>query len=289
LGYPIYAWPMPKNQRSPGVRRTARPIPYTAKTADRHTLYEASVQDTSTDIAFIDRVFRKRHKRLPTTLREDFCGTGRLCADWVATRPERHAIGLDLHRPTMRWGEKRHIAALDASAQGRVKLQQGNVLDGIASRVDVTVAFNFSYCVFKQRAELLRYFKRVHHDLHEDGLFFLDIHGGTEVFEEMEETTAHKGFTYVWDQAPYDAITGLTKRYIHFRFPDGSQMQRAFSYDWRLWHLPEMREVLLDAGFRKVEVYWEGADADGTGDGKFKLRQRAENELSWIAYIVAVR
>jgi hypothetical protein len=267
----------------------ARPAPLTAQTADRHALYEASVQDTSTDVAFIDRVFRKRNKRLPSTLREDFCGTGRLCADWVVSRPERQAIGLDLHRPTMRWGEKRHIAALDAAAQRRVKLQHGNVLDGIAERVDVAVAFNFSYCVFKRRDELLRYFKRAHHDLLDDGLFFLDIHGGTEVFEEMEETTAHKGFTYVWDQAPYDAITGLTKRYIHFRFPDGSHMHRAFSYDWRLWHLPEMREVLLEAGFRKVEVYWEGADADGTGDGNFRLRQRAENELSWIAYVVAVR
>lgn len=259
----------------------------TAATADKHVLYEGSVQDTDTDITFIDRIYKKHNKRLPETLREDFCGTAKLCADWVSRGEARSAVGLDLHRPTMAWGQRVHLAPLGDAAT-RVDLRCVNVLDGVPKPVDVAVAFNFSYCVFKTRQLMLAYTKQVRRDLKPGGLFFMDIHGGTEACEEMEETTKHKGFTYVWDQEPYDAITGFAKRHIHFRFPDGTEMNRAFTYDWRLWMLPELTEVLQDAGFTQVDVYWEGADAQGAGDGKFKKTRRAENELSWIAYIVAV-
>lgn len=267
--------------------RTPRKPPLTAATADKHVLYESSVQDTDTDITFIDRIYKKEHKRLPQSLREDFCGTAKLCADWVSRGETRTAVGLDLHSPTMAWGKRVHLAPLGAAAK-RVRLLRANVLDGVDTPVDVAVAFNFSYCVFKTRKLMHAYFCQVRKDLNAGGMFFLDIHGGTEACEEMEETTRHKGFTYVWDQEPYDAITGFAKRHIHFRFPDKTEMRRAFSYDWRLWQLPELQEVLQDAGFSRVDIYWEGADAKGAGDGNFKKTRRAENELSWIAYIVAV-
>lgn len=260
----------------------------TAKTADKFRLYEASVQDTDADITFIERIFRKEFKRAPETLREDFCGTAKLCADWVRRGKTRVATGLDLHQPTMNWGKRHHLEPLGEDAQ-RVHLLRRNVLEGIEKPVDVAVAFNFSYCVFKQRQTLLAYMKRIRHDLKREGLFFMDIHGGTESFEELEEATRHPGFSYVWDQAPYDAINGYAKRYIHFRFPDKTSLERAFVYDWRLWTLPEIKDLLEEAGFSRVDVYWEGADADGSGDGHFKKTRRADNELSWIAYIVAVR
>ena len=56
---------------------------------------------------------------------------------------------------------------------------------------------------------------------------------------------------------------------IHFKFPDGSKIKRAFSYTWRLWTAPELRDMLLDAGFRNVTVYWEGEDDNGEGNGEF--------------------
>ncbi len=42
--------------------------------------------------------------------------------------------------------------------------------------------------------------------------------------------------------------------HIDFKFEDGSVQKRAFSYDWRLWILPEIREVLAEAGFRRSTV-----------------------------------
>ena len=58
----------------------------TAAGADRHELYEESVQSPEDESAFIDRVFRSLKGRTPTLLREDFCGTHFLSGTWVARR-----------------------------------------------------------------------------------------------------------------------------------------------------------------------------------------------------------
>jgi SAM-dependent methyltransferase len=259
-----------------------------AKNADKFRLYEESVQDTHSDIQFIQRVFKKERQREPRDLREDFCGTAKLCADWVHRHPERTAVGLDLHEPTLRYAQRRHIAPLGSQAS-RVHLLQRDVLEGTTDRFDVILAFNFSYSVFKTRRELLRYFQVVHRDLKPGGGFFLDLYGGPEAQNEVVETTRMNGFTYVWEQKPLDAVSGWGKRYIHFRFTDGSEMKRAFTYDWRLWSLPELRDLLDEAGFASNEVYWEGADEDGEGNGIFRKVRRVDNEDSWIAYLVGWR
>ena len=47
------------------------------------------------------------------------------------------------------------------------------------------------------------------------------------------------------------------------------------------------RELLLEAGFRKATIYWEGEDEDGEGNGEFTPEEKGEADLAWIAYIVA--
>jgi hypothetical protein len=257
----------------------------TAATASKHVLYEASVQDVSADRSFIERVYRKEHGQQPTVLREDFCGTAQLCAEWVKSKDPRKAIGVDLHNPTLVWGHATHIMPLGKDA-AKVTLLCQNVLDK-TPKADVTAAFNFSYCVFKTRAMLLQYVSGVRACLNKGGALMMDIHGGTEACEETIETKKLKGFTYVWEQCPVDAIAGTGVRHIHFRFPDGSEMRKAFTYDWRIWNLPEVTDVLYDAGFKRVDVYWEGDDGKGGGNGVFRKAARAENQASWIAYIVA--
>jgi hypothetical protein len=134
---------------------------------------------------------------------------------------------------------------------------------------------------------MVRYYAKVRESLVDDGGFFLDIHGGPDAQVEVIERTKHKGFTYVWDQRPMDAVSGNAIRHIHFEFPDGTRMNRAFTYDWRVWTLPELRDMLRDAGFARVEVYWEGATEEGEGNGIFRRVRAAENEDSWIAYVAA--
>ncbi len=278
---------MPKKTSPKAAKRR-----FTAATADRHALYEAAVQDTLADCRFIDRVYKKARGRLPERLREDFCGTAKLCAEWVQRGPQRQAIGLDLHRPTMRWGKAQHLQPLAAEVAGRVQLCCRNVVDGLEpgeAPVDVSVAYNFSYCILKSRPEMLAYFRNVYAHTAAQGAFMLDIHGGNESFDELEERVRHKGFTYVWDQGPYDPVTGFIKRAIHFTFPDGTQIRPAFTYDWRMWTLPELQDLLREAGFAQVDVYWEGADDDGNGTGNFRKVRHAPHDPSFVSYLVAWR
>ena len=114
--------------------------------------------------------------------------------------------------------------------------------------MDIVLAMNFSYWILHTRTGMRRYFEKVRDALVEDGVFFLDAYGGYDAFREMKETTGNDGFTYVWDQARYDPITGRQRCHIHFRFPDGSRIKDAFVYEWRLWTLPEIREILEGSG-----------------------------------------
>ena len=51
----------------------------------------------------------------------------------------------------------------------------------------------------------------------------------------------------------------------------------------------ESRDVLLEAGFARVDVYWEGVDRNGEGNGIYRKVTRAENDTSWVAYVVGFR
>jgi hypothetical protein len=260
----------------------------TARIADPYALYQKSVQDPPADIGFLDRVRARAGVRVAKTLREDFCGTALMCADWVKSRPDRTAVGIDLHEPTQEWGRLHNLEPLGAAAK-RVELLTRDVRQGAGRSFDVIAALNFSYCVFKTRKEMLEWGACIRRELAPEGMLVLDIHGGLETLETMEETTRHGGFTYVWDQRPADPITGNAVRHIHFRFPDGTELRRAFTYDWRIWTLPEIRDILADVGFAKCEVYWEGTAPDGSGNGVYRRVEHATEEASWVSYVIAWR
>lgn len=264
-----------------------------AATADRHELYQLSVQDVEAEIDFIDETFQEIRGRTGALLREDFCGTGNTSCEWVRRRPENRAIGLDIDTETVEWGREHCIGALDEDQQRRVTLHERDVLEpGDATGVDCILAMNFSYWLFKTRPELLEYFKRARASLGEDGVFFLDHYGGSESMTEQEEPKKVKdergrSFTYVWDQASFNPITGTMQCRIHFKFPDKTKMMNAFEYEWRLWTLPEIRELLREAGFSHVHVYWEGEDDDGEGNGEFTPTLEGTADPAYICYIAA--
>lgn len=261
---------------------------YTAKNADKYDLYQQAVQCPEADVAFIDRVYRRHYGRPPTLLSEDFCGTALIACQWVKRRRTNEAYGVDLHQPTLDWGRKHNVNRLSAHAARRVQLINGNVIRVARRKVHVVGALNFSYFTFKERNELVTYFRNVRTSLRTDGMFVLDAYGGFEAQQVMEEKTKHKGFTYVWDQAEYNPINDHTRCHIHFKFPDGTELKRAFTYDWRLWTLGAIRDALKDAGFRSTEVYWEGTRKDGKGTGVYRRQKRAENTAGWNVYIVAL-
>ena len=260
----------------------------TARTADRHVLYQLAVQAPETDAAFYDRWFRRFTGRPLRWLREDFCGTAALAVEHVRRHPENHALGVDLHRPTLAWGRTHNVEAkLDAAQQRRLELRQADVLDVRRPLVDAILALNFSYSVFKTRARLGAYLRNCHRSLRPGGMLFADAWGGPDVLKQQTDRTRHDGFVYEWEQRRYDPISHEIECAIHFAFPDGTRMRDAFVYDWRLWTLAELRELFEEAGFRGVEVLWEATDtATGTGNGVFRRTRRGGMDEAWIAIVL---
>jgi len=259
----------------------------TRKTADKHVLYQASVQAPEIEVDFMVSSYRGLRKKLPTTMREDFCGTALLCATWVKSHPSRKATGVDLDPSVLAWGTKHNIEPLGEDAD-RVRLLEQDVLQKSSGKFDVINAMNFSYWIFRTRKAMGEYFKAVHTALGPDGIFVCDAYGGWEAQEPMfEPRKVKEGFTYVWDQDKFCPISHEIVNHIHFEFKDGTKWDKAFTYEWRYWSLPELRELLDEAGFSKVEVHWDVAPHNDEED--YRPTKRADNQAGWLAYIVAAK
>jgi SAM-dependent methyltransferase len=263
--------------------------PRLADSADRHQLYELSVQYAASEIEFVDETYKAIRGRKANLLREDFCGTANVCCEWVRQRKSNRAIGVDLDNEVLTWGQDHKVTELSMGQRKRVTLVEADVLQVTTESPDIISAMNFSYWLFKERTALKHYFSRVKEALAEGGIFFLDAYGGYDSFRELEEEREiNEGeFTYIWEQERYDPVTGGLICHIHFAFPDKSSIKRAFSYDWRLWTLPEIRDLLEEVGFSKVTIYWQGWDEEGEPDGVFVPSTTGEADAGWICYISA--
>ena len=278
-----------KRPRNPAHKR-----PSLADRADPHALYEKSVQSPDYDVPFFAEYFEQYTGRPLRVLREDFCGTAAMSAHFVTRHPENRAVGIDLDWPTLNWGIKHNVSPLTVDQQNRLTLIHGNVLDHHPSHAHLTLALNFSYMVFKDRPMLLQYFKRVKLSLQPGGMFILDIWGGSEsqvLQEESREIDGHDigDFTFIWDQDAFDPATYFCTMRMHFAFQDGSEMRNAFVYDWRMWTMPEVMELMNEAGFRDVHFLWEGTDRKtNEGTGIYHRMEHGEADLAWVAYIVGI-
>ena len=273
-----------RGRRGPAARNLA-------ERADPLGLYVRAVQAPEVDAEFLEAVYGGLFGRKPRRLREDFCGSAALCAAWVARGPKREAWGVDLHAPTLAWGQRAHLEPLAPRVARRVTLLEGDVRTTDTPPVDVLCAQNFSYFTFKERETLKAYFRSSKDALGARGVFVVDVFGGYESIEdERADVTDHGDFHYVWEQHRFDPINGYGIYKIHFRFPDGSAIEDAFVYDWRMWTLPEVQDLMTEVGFDEVVVYWEEEDPDtGEGTGVFSPRASANCDPAWNAYVVGVK
>lgn len=278
-----------KNQGKKRKHKQKRPKgPPMAERADRHTLYQDSVQCVESEIDFVDEMYETLRGKKAALLREDFCGTGNTSCEWVRRRQTNRAVGVDIDPEVLEWGRENNVARLEGDAKNRVGLIEGDVRTTRTEPVDILLAMNFSYWLFDERHRLLEYFKAAYAHLKDDGIFFLDCYGGYDAPRELEEERECEGFTYIWDQHSFNPIDNRMQCRIHFVFPDGSKMKDAFRYEWRLWSIPEIRELLVEAGFTKTVVYWEGTDEETEeGDGDFQPTEIGDADAGWIAYISA--
>lgn len=311
-----------------------------AAQADVYALFQESVQDPDFEVDFIETQFRALRGREPHVLREDFCGTAALSAQWGRRALDAAAHGVDTRGDMLEWGQAHNLT--EPVLAKRVQLHRGDVANTATPTADVITALNFAYSQYKTRAALRDYFAAARSRLNSDGLMVLDAFGGSEVMgHTMDETEMpDHDAVFIWDQEHFNVITHELLAHIHFEFADGSELEKAFTFDWRIWTLPELQELLLEAGFKKVHVYWEkfidahdlddedededealddedleeddedeefdeddefdelddtiesmlddeDDDHEMIGTGEYHAQVDAENQESWVAYIIA--
>jgi hypothetical protein len=256
---------------------------------DKYSFYERAVQSPALDAKFFYELYKKHGKTKSRILREDFCGTFKISCEWVKLNKNHRSIGVDLDPEPVNYGKRHHLSSLAASEQKRVTILQKDVRSSSLPKADIAIATNFSYFTLRTRKDLLAYYKNCQKSLNPGGVFMMDCFGGPDNCTPIEEETKFPDFSYFWDLDYYDPVTNHACFYIHFRERGGPKIERAFTYEWRMWAIPELRELLLEAGFRDTAVYWEGSTKDGLGNGKFKRVEHGEMCDTWIAYIVAMK
>jgi SAM-dependent methyltransferase len=277
-------------------------------------LYRAAVQCPEAEVAFLMRAFAhyaRRHTGRGSTLfrgqfREDFAGTAAVACAWVAHDENHRALAIESHGPTIRWARARAAQELGARRTD-LHLIHGDVLEvapPLVPKVNIIAALNFSTFIYHTRDALRSYFRGARRNLRPGGLLVIDAYGGPGAMRPgiQRRTMAAPPrppdiglprFEYQWEQRSYDAATARVDCRIHFKLPlkaGGRLVRNAFRYDWRLWTLPELVELMREAGFSQAEVWCAAAgQGRGRGQGRYRPVRHIGPCPDWVAYVIGVR
>ncbi|PKA67172.1 hypothetical protein AXF42_Ash004664 [Apostasia shenzhenica] len=163
---------------------------------------------------------------------------------------------------------------------------------------DIICALNYSCCCLQRRIDLIRYFKHTLNALSKKGgIFVMDLYGGTSSERKLQLKRKFSNFTYIWEQEEFDIISRRTRISLHFHLGKKHILRHAFSYDWRLWSLPEIKECLEEAGFQSVHFWMRempnteedehSEEYDADGNVKYEEFSAFKQRDAWNAYVVA--
>jgi len=249
-------------------------------------LYDIAVTSPDRLAPFIQAL----HGHNPRTLAEDFSGNAALARGWLRLDPRHRAIAIDLDKPTLD-----HIPV----TKGLKKLRK-DVMK-VTDKTDIVAATNFPVCYWHTRKDLVRYLRSVHARLNKGGIFVADLYGGPHALKTGKRTKhipipRGKVVHYTWDQKSIDPLTNRVFNAIHFRVVDKKSakpplvIKNAFTYDWRLWSIPELRDALSEAGFRSSEVHDRlGGAIDHEGNVHVRAVDEGELDQDWVVYVVGRR
>lgn len=253
-----------------------------SKKLDKFDLYTLCVQDPPRMAEFLQAV----HGDSPKILRDDFAGPGAIARAWAACSPRHRGIAVDLDK----------VPLTKAKGAPRVKCFVTDVRQ-VKAKADVICALNFGVCELHHRRDLLKYLSQVRSTLHLGGILVCDLYGGSDAFTRSttRKTIRVDGNTsvrYSWVQDGGDAATARVHNRIHFAVHRGTSITKypdAFVYDWRLWSIPELRDAMIEAGFRLVEIHDRLGAARDT-EGQLHTRPLQEGEPlddPFVVYVVA--
>ena len=256
----------------------------------KYYLYEQSVQSPEWQVEYLPQFHRWLVKKNAYSFREDFCGSAKIACEWVKQSKNHSATGLDLDPIPLAYAKLVNRAKLNKDEQHRVQLLKRDVLLPTREKFDMIGAFNFSFFDFHERKTLLTYARAAFKSLNNKGSFFLELAGGPEFLTPSREAKTFRlpkfgKFKKVWEQHQFDPITQICDYSIHFQLPDGTWLNEAFAYHWRIWGIRELREILIEAGFSKTAVIWDAS----LHEDDFDFAEEAESKKFWVAYVVGVR
>lgn len=248
------------------------------KRANTLDLYELCVQSPERQARFLRAVHGGGDggRSGMRVLGEDFSGPAGIARAWVRLDDEHEAVAVDREalplehaaRRQREWDLRHDAPSSDRAGIDRLTLRTRDVLEA-GDHADVIAALNFAVCELHTRARLMTYLRHLLFRLEAGGVFVADVYGGPDAFTagtyertvELPEEWGGGTMDYEWEQVSADAATARVRNAIHFVLPDGARIENAFVYDWRLWSTVELREAMLEAGFKRTEVYDAYADA----------------------------
>lgn len=280
--------PVRLKPRKPAPAPTRRTVfPLGKREVNRYDLYELTVQAPAMEAAFLRAV----HGQEPETFGEDFCGPASVARAWCAMGERYDAVAVDKDSEPLEHAAKRaaeYDATHHATISSRLKLVEKDVM-AAREKCDVIAALNFAVCELHQRRWLMTYLRTAAYRLRAGGVFVADLYAGPDAFRpgitERHVRTEAGTLVYRWEQRRADPLTARVENAIHFVLPASggktSEKSRtyedAFTYDWRLWSVAELRDALREAGFNATEVYTSYGDAMDS-DGNLYVRPFATDE-----------
>nr|CAD1838557.1 unnamed protein product [Ananas comosus var. bracteatus] len=288
-------------------------------------LYQISVQSPKGDISYLQKFFLMYvGGRFPLHLQEDFCGTALLSVEWLRSDPRRTAVGLDLDLEALNWCLENNPSRACLVKHKVEDLVNGVILDekddlskfvdpaaptnstsativgAVLPNRDIVCAFNYSCCCLQKRRDLVLYFKHALEALSKNGgIFVMDLYGGTSSERKLRLQRRFSNFTVIYlEQAEFDVVHRRTRISLHFHLGRKKALRHAFSYDWRLWSLPEIKDCLEEAGFKSIHIWIrkmpntqevENTEEYNAGaDIKYEEFSSFQQQDAWNAYIVGI-
>lgn len=211
---------------------------------DRHSLYEAAVQDAAALLAFLLEL----HGGDPLVLGEDCSGSGLLARRFADSRPDRRAVAVDLDPHALAHAAHERVERIVADMRTATELPS----------CDLVHLGNFSVGYLRGRDELLDYLRRTRRRLRPGGTLTLDTYGGTQAYvrgavERKARLADGSVVEARLERVECDPLRARVVDHLHLRRVHyGVVLEdhpHAFVYDWRLWTPMELQEALLASGF----------------------------------------
>ena len=213
------------------------------------------VADGVTRLASLNLYGEKARRKGPFVL-DLCCGFGRITLELA--RRGYSATGVDITGSYLR------TAREDADHEGlKIKFIQKDIRSFKRKEAfDTAINLYNSFGYFENQKDDLLFLRNAHHSLREGGTFIIDVLGKEIAVRDFTEADwfERSGFTVLTETNPVDSWGSIWNRWILIK--DGKRWEKVFVQ--RLYAASELRSLLLEAGFSKVELYgnWDESPYD---------------------------